>query len=86
MHEPKLTRNLPDSVMLKKVQEAVKMRGDHVGDFLALSASLPAASVQTFSKLIQDWEGGLSEENPYEVTVEGVLQWRDYSTMSDSVT
>ncbi|KAG5223226.1 hypothetical protein IMY05_C1152001700 [Salix suchowensis] len=58
--------------MLKKVQEAVKMRGDHVGDFLALSASLPVASVQTFSKLIQDWEGGLSEENPYKVTVEAV--------------
>ncbi|KAL4256459.1 CxC2-like cysteine cluster KDZ transposase-associated domain-containing protein, partial [Pleurotus pulmonarius] len=67
-----LSVTLLHSVMLKKVQEAVKMRGDHVGDFLALSASLPAASVQTFSKLIQDWEGGLSQENPYEVTVEAV--------------
>ncbi|KAG5219496.1 RNA-directed DNA polymerase from transposon X-element [Salix suchowensis] len=48
------------------------MRADHAGDFLALSASLPTASIQAFSKLILDWEAGLSEENPYAVTVEGM--------------
>ncbi|KDQ25249.1 hypothetical protein PLEOSDRAFT_1045089, partial [Pleurotus ostreatus PC15] len=60
------------TVMLRKVQDAVKMRAEHTGNFLAFSASLPAASVQAFSKMVHDWEGGLSKENPYAVTVEAV--------------
>lgn len=61
--------------MLRKVQDAVKMRAEHTGNFLAFSASLPAASVQAFSKMVHDWEGGLSKENPYAVTVEGMIQF-----------
>ncbi len=57
--------------MLKKVQEAVAMRAEHVEHFKALSDSLPLATVITFTSLIQAWEAGESQNNPYQATVEG---------------
>ncbi|KAF9496540.1 hypothetical protein BDN71DRAFT_1389239, partial [Pleurotus eryngii] len=42
------------------------------GNFLTFSASLPAVSVQAFSKMVHDWEMELSKENPYVVTTEAI--------------
>lgn len=60
-----------DVTLLTKVQEAVAMRAEHVRNFLDLSASLPQASVISFTKIIHQWEASKSKENPYEATVEG---------------
>lgn len=57
--------------MLKKAQEAVDMRSEHVGHFLALSDSLPATTVATFTALVQAWEADPSKDNPYQATIEG---------------
>lgn len=57
--------------MLKKVQEAVAMRAEHVVHFNTLSDSLPLATISKFTSLIQAWEAGESQENPYQATVEG---------------
>ncbi|KAF9496303.1 hypothetical protein BDN71DRAFT_1468824 [Pleurotus eryngii] len=60
------------STLLRRIQEAVPMRSDHVGDFLTLSTSLPAETTLAFSKLIWDWETGASTNNPYEAKLEVV--------------
>lgn len=60
-----------DNTMLKKAQEAVDMRSEHVGHFLALSDSLPAATVATFTTLVHTWEADTSKDNPYESKIEG---------------
>ncbi|KAF9491433.1 hypothetical protein BDN71DRAFT_1398332, partial [Pleurotus eryngii] len=60
------------NTMLKKVQEAVAMRAEHVEHFKALSDSLPLATISKFTSLIQAWEAGKSQDNPYEATVEAM--------------
>ncbi|KDQ30010.1 hypothetical protein PLEOSDRAFT_1037626, partial [Pleurotus ostreatus PC15] len=58
--------------LLRRVQEAVEMRSEHVGNFLDFSNSLPAAIVQQFYYLVHQWEAGLAETNPYEAKVEAI--------------
>ena len=73
-----LTRfGLTDAALLRKMQEAVEMRAEHVGNFLDFSDSIPATIVQQFYGLVLQWESGSSEQNPYEAKVEGISLLRD---------
>ncbi|KAG5223225.1 hypothetical protein IMY05_C1152001600 [Salix suchowensis] len=68
-----LTRfGLTDAALLRKMQEAVEMHAEHVGNFLDFSDSLPATIVQQFYGLVLQWESGSSEQNPYEAKVEAI--------------
>ncbi|KAG9218393.1 hypothetical protein CCMSSC00406_0010409 [Pleurotus cornucopiae] len=60
------------AALLRKMQEAVEMRAEHVGNFLDFSDSLPATIVQQFYGLVLQWESGSSEQNPYEAKVEAI--------------
>ncbi|KAF9491277.1 hypothetical protein BDN71DRAFT_1592386 [Pleurotus eryngii] len=61
-----------DAALLSKMQEAVEMRAEHIGNFLGFSDSLPATIVQQFYRLVLQWESGSSEQNPYEAKVEAI--------------
>ncbi|KDQ23596.1 hypothetical protein PLEOSDRAFT_1048381, partial [Pleurotus ostreatus PC15] len=52
--------------LLRKIQEAVPMRSEHVSAFLQFSRSLPVDTVNAFCKMVWEWEAGRSTINPYE--------------------
>ncbi|KAL4261314.1 CxC2-like cysteine cluster KDZ transposase-associated domain-containing protein [Pleurotus pulmonarius] len=53
-------------LLLRKAQEAVAMRAEHVAAFKEFSASLPGATTLAFSKQVWAYEAGQLTQNPYE--------------------
>ncbi|KAJ8701131.1 hypothetical protein PTI98_002092 [Pleurotus ostreatus] len=62
------------TTLLRRAQEAVQMRAEHVTAFVEFSNSLPAATTRSFSELVWAWEADPTETNPYRATVETVSQ------------
>ncbi|KAF9501453.1 hypothetical protein BDN71DRAFT_1501169 [Pleurotus eryngii] len=62
------------TTLLRRAQEAVQMRAEHVTAFVKFLSSLPPATTRSFSELVWAWEANPTETNPYRATVETVLQ------------
>ncbi|KDQ23111.1 hypothetical protein PLEOSDRAFT_1017784, partial [Pleurotus ostreatus PC15] len=61
--------------LLRKLQEALQMRAEHVKAFKAFSDGLPAEITAGFSKLIWAWEADpANSTNPYEPTLQAISQ------------
>ncbi|KAF9500747.1 hypothetical protein BDN71DRAFT_1567169, partial [Pleurotus eryngii] len=54
-------------LLLRKAQEAIAMRAEHVTAFNEFSSSLPGDATTAFSKQIWAYESGQSTQNPYEL-------------------
>ncbi|KAJ8703478.1 hypothetical protein PTI98_002100 [Pleurotus ostreatus] len=52
--------------LLRRLQEAVQMRAEHVSAFKAFSDSLPTNATLAFSRMVWDFESRRSTVNPYE--------------------
>ncbi|KAL4259471.1 CxC2-like cysteine cluster KDZ transposase-associated domain-containing protein [Pleurotus pulmonarius] len=57
------------TTLLRRLQEAIPMRSEHVSAFLEFSKSLPSETTRAFSQMIWDFESGKSATNPYEATL-----------------
>ena len=50
---------------IRKSEEAISARQEHVDAFMVFSAALPAESVLAWTKLCQKWEKDRTQQNPF---------------------
>ncbi|KDQ31598.1 hypothetical protein PLEOSDRAFT_1036768, partial [Pleurotus ostreatus PC15] len=62
--------------LLRKAQEALQMRSEHVKAFQAFSEGLPKETVAGFSQLVWAWEADAKMTNPYEPALQTISQAR----------
>jgi len=55
------------NTFLRKAEEAIQARQEHVDAFVEFNAALPEESTRAWTKLCQDWENDSSKENPFHV-------------------
>jgi hypothetical protein len=63
---------------VRKCEEAIKRRQEHVDAFIEFNAALPVESTSTWTKLCQVWEADRSQTNPFKRTGTGaclILGW-----------
>lgn len=51
---------------VRKCEEAIKGRQEHVEAFIEFDAALPVESTVAWTKLCQTWEADRSQKNPFE--------------------
>ena len=59
--------------MLWKMKDAVPSAGDQAYNFEKLTDSLPPETVSEWKAMVEKWEEDNSNENPYQVKVNGVF-------------
>ena len=52
---------------MRKAEEAIKARQEHVEAFVEFNAALPKESTSAWTKLCQEWEKDRMNENPFHV-------------------
>jgi hypothetical protein len=59
------TENFAANIFLRKAEEAIQGRREHVDAFIEFDAALPEESTKAWTELCQEWETDRSKENPF---------------------
>lgn len=55
------------NTFLRKAEEAIQARQEHVEAFVEFNAALPEESTRVWTSLCQEWEKDSSKENPFDI-------------------
>jgi hypothetical protein len=70
-----LTCDITADTFIRKSEEAIATRQEHVGAFVEFSAALPAESVLPWTNLCQIWEKDRTQENPFMNLQNGIFNY-----------